>query len=96
VAVAWDEFNYGIHAYAMVHSLIGPGVQSVRYMGSKIQRQIEIQWSDGRESNPDHRGRAGAYLPFYATVLSDRAVRHIIVDNNPAVSGTFWRQYYLT
>lgn len=76
-----DEFNYGIHAYAMVHSLIGPGVQSVRYMGSKIQRQIEIQWSDGRKAILII-GEAGAYLPFYATVLSDRAVRHIIVDNN--------------
>lgn len=76
-----DEFNYGIHAYAMVHSLMGPGVQSVRYMGSNIQRQIEIEWNDGRKAILVI-GEAGAYLPFYVTVLSDRAVRQITVDNN--------------
>ena len=76
-----DEFNYGIHAYSLMLGLMGTGVESVRYLGSSTQRQIEVVWSDGRRgiltvgANP-------AYLPFYATVVSDQAVTHIQLDNS--------------
>jgi hypothetical protein len=75
-----DEFNYGSHAYAMGHALLGPGAQSVRYMGSHGQRQIEAVWKDGR-CLILVVGEAAAYLPFYATVVSERSVRHIVAQN---------------
>lgn len=75
-----DEFNYGCHAYAMGHALMGPGVQSVRYMGSHGQRQVEAVWKDGRRLILTV-GQAAAYLPFYATVITERSVRHIVAQN---------------
>jgi len=75
-----DEFNYGVHAYSLMLGLMGPGVESVRYLGSSSQRQIEVVWSDKRRgiltigANP-------SYLPFYATVVSDQAITHIQLDN---------------
>ena len=75
-----DEFNYGSHAYAMGHALMGPGAQSVRYVGSHGQRQVEAVWKDGRRLTLVV-GEAEAYLPFYATVVTERAVRHIVADN---------------
>ena len=76
-----DEFNYGIHAYSLMLGLMGHGVESVRYLGSSTQRQIEVVWSDKRRgiltigANP-------SYLPFYATVVSDQTVTHIQLDNS--------------
>jgi len=76
-----DEFNYGIHAYALMLGLMGPGVESVRYLGSSTQRQVEVVWRDKRRGiltigpNP-------SYLPFYATVISDRTVAHIQLDSS--------------
>jgi hypothetical protein len=76
-----DEFNYGVHAYSLMLGLMGPGVESVRYLGCSTQRQIEIVWSDSRRgiltigANP-------SYLPFYATVVSDRTATHIQLDNS--------------
>jgi len=76
-----DEFNYGVHAYSLMAGLMGPGVESVRYLGSSTQKQIEVVWSDNRRgiltigANP-------SYLPFYATVVSDRTAAHIQLDNS--------------
>jgi hypothetical protein len=76
-----DEFNYGVHAYSLMLSLMGPGVESVRYLGASTQRQVEVVWMDKRRgiltigANP-------SYLPFYATVISDRTVSHIQLDNS--------------
>jgi len=76
-----DEFNYGIHAYSLMQGLMGPGVESVRYLGSSTQKQVEVVWRDKRRGvltigpNP-------AYLPFYATVVSDRGISHIQLDNS--------------
>jgi hypothetical protein len=76
-----DEFNYGVHAYSLMLALMGPGVESVRYLGSSTQRQVEVVWSDKRRgiltvgANP-------SYLPFYATVISDRTVTHMQLDNS--------------
>ena len=71
-----DEFNYGVHAYSLMLGLMGPGVESVRYLGTSVQRQIEVVWGDNRRgiltigANP-------SYLPFYATVVTNSTVKHI-------------------
>jgi len=76
-----DEFNYGIHAYALAHTLMGEGAQSARYMGScGEQQQIEVEWTGGRRAVVAV-GKADAYLPFYATVVTERRVDHIQVDS---------------
>ncbi len=74
-----DEFNYGIHAYAMLSALLGPGAQSVRYLGASTQREIRVCWPDGRTGFLLVGAQPG-YLPFYATVVTDRGMRHLEVD----------------
>jgi predicted dehydrogenase len=75
-----DEFNYGIHAYSMLLAVMGTGVESVAYLGAHGQRQIEIVWKDGRRGMLTI-GQAAKWLPFYATVVSDRAIEHIVPDS---------------
>lgn len=76
-----DEFNYGIHAYATLSGLMGPGIRSVRYLGASTQKHVRVTWEDGRVGflcigTP---GRQGGWLPFYATAVSEKAVRQITV-----------------
>jgi len=75
-----DEFNYGIHAYALLHRIMGAGVRSVRYLGTHHQHQFECVWTDGR------RGQVGAgptqgYFPVFATIVAHRDVIHLPIDN---------------
>ncbi|MEF3304406.1 Gfo/Idh/MocA family protein [Paenibacillus sp. GYB003] len=81
VGCAVDEFNYGIHAYAMLHGLLGPGVRSVRCLGeSGGQRQAELTWEDG-QTGVVSVGKTPGYLPFYATVVTQKRVDHLKADN---------------
>jgi len=75
-----DEFNYGIHAYSMLLGLMGAGVESVRFLGSNGQRQMEVVWFDGKRGVLTV-GKAEQWLPFYATVVTGRAIKHIVADN---------------
>ncbi|MEK0314725.1 Gfo/Idh/MocA family oxidoreductase [Cohnella sp. 56] len=74
-----DDFNYGIHAYSLMLAIMGPGLASVRSAGVHIQHQVELVWRDGRRGFLSVGATAG-YLPFYATVASEREVRHLQVD----------------
>lgn len=75
-----DEFNYGIHGYALVWAIMGGGAQSVRWLGrSPVQEQAEIVWQDGRRAIINFT-RKGDSLPFWATVLTESAVYHIMPD----------------
>lgn len=76
-----DEFNYGIHAYSMLCGITGPGIRSVRHLGKAGQRRIEVKWEDERTGFLTV-GAAKAYLPFYATVVTERSVSHLQADNN--------------
>lgn len=67
-----DEFNYGIHAWSMVCGLMGPGVESVRFLGSLGQDRFELTWSDGRKAYLVV-GKA-AWLPFHLTAVTEKAV----------------------
>ncbi|MDG0792125.1 Gfo/Idh/MocA family oxidoreductase [Cohnella ginsengisoli] len=74
-----DDFNYGIHAYGLLLAIMGPGIASVRSAGMHIQHQVELVWRDGRRAFLSV-GETAGYLPFYATIVSEREVRHIQVD----------------
>jgi hypothetical protein len=78
-AIGVDNFNYGIHAYAIVCCLMGPGVQSVQYLGSSKQKQLMLTWNDGRIVLLTI-GKS-AWLPFNITAVTDKNVRQITVDN---------------
>lgn len=78
---AVDEFNYGIHAYSLLHGLMGPGVRSVRYLGDGGgQRQHELTWEDGRRGVVSV-GKTAGYLPFYANLVTQKRVEFIRADN---------------
>ena len=76
---AVDDFNYGIHAYALLSGLLGVGATSVRYLGQSLQKEIRVAWSDGR-TGLLLVGTQKGYLPFYATIVTDSAVRYLEVD----------------
>lgn len=80
VGCAVDEFNYGIHAYAMLHGLVGPGVKQVRHLGTSVQQQVELTWADGRKGIVSV-GQTSGYLPFYANVVTQKKVDYIKADN---------------
>src|SRR5207237_1460073 len=62
---AVDEFNYGIHAYAMLTGILGSGAQSVQHLGSTSQRRLHIRYPD-RRCGIVVVGQSAAWLPFYA------------------------------
>ncbi len=78
-AIGVDDFNYGIHAYALLSCLMGPGIRSVQYLGSSNQKQLMLQWSDGRIALLTV-GKT-AWLPFNLTVVTTKKVIQIAVDN---------------
>ena len=77
---AVDEFNYGIHAYAMLSGILGAGIHSVRHLGEGVQRRILVQWADGR-SGVLVIGATAKWMPFYATVVTERTVSHWQAEN---------------
>jgi hypothetical protein len=78
---AVDDFNYGIHAYSFLCGVMGPGIRSVRHLGggNGAQRRIQINWTDGR-MGVLVIGKAAVWLPFYATIVTERAATQIEVD----------------
>ena len=77
---AVDEFNYGIHAYAMLTGALGAGAVSVRNLGAGPQRRLQVRYADGR-SGFVIVGETAAWIPFYATVVTEQSVTQIQADN---------------
>ncbi len=67
-----DEFNYGIHAYALMSALMGSGIRSVQYLGASGQRLLKIIWADGKIGFLSV-GQA-ASLPFHLTAVTTKTV----------------------
>ena len=74
-----DEFNYGIHAYSLAISLLGGGVVGVQALRASPQQHVRLRWAEGRSATVVV-GEAAAWLPFYATVVSDRTVHHFTAN----------------
>lgn len=74
-----DEFNYGIHAYALLAGLLGSGARSVRHLGAGGQRRVQVCWEDGR-TGLLVIGPTSRWLPFHATVITDRDLSQFQVD----------------
>lgn len=75
-----DEFNYGIHAYAMLSGILGPGIESVRHLGEGVQRRIEVNWTGGAKGFLVV-GEAENWLPFYTTIVTGRTVTQYQADS---------------
>lgn len=78
-SIGVDDFNYGIHGYAILSGILGGGIRSAQYVGSSNQKQIVLEWCDGRIGILTV-GKT-VWLPFHATVTTDRKVHQIAVDN---------------
>lgn len=73
-----DDFNYGIHAYAMVSAIMGSGISSVQYVGKSLQKHIKIQWKNGNIAMLTIGQQA--WLPFTASIVTDKAVEMLKID----------------
>ena len=73
-----DEFFYGIHAYALLAGLLGPGLRSVQYLGATRQKLLKLNWSNNTVGLLSV-GKAEK-LPFHLTAVASKTVTQIIVD----------------
>ena len=73
-----DEFNYGIHAYALLSAAMGGGIRSVQYLATSGQNLLKLNWADGKVGFLSV-GQAAA-LPFHLTAVTSRLVFQTTVD----------------
>ena len=78
-AIGVDDFNYGIHAYAILSCLMGPGIQSAQFICESKQKNILIRWNDGRVAFLTV-GKA-VWLPFGVTAVTDKNIFMLPTDN---------------
>ena len=74
-AVGVDDFNYGIHGYAVLASILGSGIVSAQYVGESNQKHILVEWKDGRTGFLTV-GKT-AWLPSTLTVVTDKQVKQL-------------------
>jgi predicted dehydrogenase len=67
--------DYGIHAYALVHGLFGPGIEAARALDLQARR-VELRWSDGRTALVAVPPSGDAY-GFFATIAGPTGVHHL-------------------
>lgn len=77
---AVDDFNYGIHAYALLSGVMGAGLRSVRHLGQGTQRRIQSHWEDGRMGFVVV-GKQEAWLAFYASITTEKTSFQFQADN---------------
>ena len=75
-----DEYNYGVHAYSLLSSIMGPGARSVQHLGCGAQRRVQIHWPDGRLGILVI-GASDKWLPFHASIVTACSTHQFIVDN---------------
>lgn len=71
-AVGVDDFNYGIHGYATLASILGSGIVSAQCVARSNQNQIILEWKDGRVGILT--AGQSAWLPFTLTAVTDKKV----------------------
>lgn len=70
-----DEFNYGIHAYAMLCSILGPGAHTAQYLSEAGQDRVWVSWPDGR-SGLVVVGAAAQWIPHWASLVTEKGCFH--------------------
>lgn len=74
-----DRFNYGIHIVEALHSLMGPGAESVIYLGATTTGSHEIEqyvitWNTG--ARVTYQLQSSVWQPCHVMVQTDKAVHH--------------------
>ncbi|MCL4694330.1 MAG: Gfo/Idh/MocA family oxidoreductase [Candidatus Hydrogenedentes bacterium] len=75
-----DEYNYGIHAYALLSGILGPGIASVRHLSQGVQRRIEVTWENGA-AGILAIGKMDGWIPFHADIITNKGVTQFVVDS---------------
>jgi len=77
-----DEFNYGIHAYALLAAILDADATDVQYLSEHGQQRVLIRWRDGRLGMLVI-GPAAKWQPFHASIVTDQGVDQFIA--NPSI-----------
>jgi hypothetical protein len=64
----------------MLSGIIGGGAVSARHLGDGAQRRVQIRYADGR-CGFVNIGATAAWLPFYATIVTEKSVAQFVADN---------------
>jgi hypothetical protein len=82
-ATGVDDYNYGIHAYALMFSLMGSGLRSAQYLGYSRQKNVKLTWQDGRIGflTVGHN----AWLPFRLMVVTSKQSAFLDVGTGPSL-----------
>lgn len=72
--------DYGIHAFSLIHGLLGPGVEAARALDSAGHR-VELRWRDGRTAVVAVAAPPTEGYGFFATLLADGVVQHVDVGS---------------
>jgi hypothetical protein len=75
-----DEFNYGIHGYSLLQSVMGSGVRSAQHLHHGAQRLVRIHYQDDR-TGLLAIGAVDRSLPFHASIVTNCGVAQFKVDN---------------
>lgn len=86
VACGVDEYNYGIHAYAMLLGLMGPDPVSVQHLGGERQWRIRVNWAEDRVGFVTV-GAAEQWLPFAATVITEKCIEQFTAQTGDLYRG---------
>ncbi|MFH1904624.1 MAG: Gfo/Idh/MocA family oxidoreductase [bacterium] len=71
-----DEFNYGVHIMEGIHGLLGPGVDSVKYIGTARRaeafvEQYYVTWKNGIKVI--YQLQTGIWQPFDIVITTNKA-----------------------
>ena len=79
--IGMDDFNYGVHGYAMLIAVMGSELQSVQYIGSSNQKQVMLKFRNGGIGILT-TGKT-VWLPFNLTVTTEKRVQQLAVSTVP-------------
>jgi len=79
-----DEFNYGVHIMEGICGFLGPGADSVRFIGStkindNLVEQYFIRWKDGE--TVIYQTQSPQWQPFDVVVTTTKSIHHFRVDS---------------
>ena len=77
-SVGVDDFNYGVHGYAVLMAAMGSDLLSVQYIGSSNQKQIVLRFNGGRIGILT-AGKS-VWLPFNLTLTTEKRVCQLPID----------------
>ncbi len=80
-----DEFNYGVHIAEAIGGILGPGAESVRYMGradanGKYAESYFVQYANGKSAV--FNTFTGTWQPFVLTIMTTKTTHHFRMDSN--------------